>query len=98
MPITSGRPNIGRVMLQEPKGIGGPIVTRADIRPEARWPSRTAKGPGERCKALEADVADLWLANPPNGLPAIKNMTTSLATTLVDSTKAKTHETIVTHV
>jgi hypothetical protein len=71
---------------------------RADVRPEARRPSRTAKGLGECCEAPEADVADLWLANPPNGLQAIKDLTMSLATTLVDSTKAKTHETIVTHV
>jgi hypothetical protein len=56
-----------------------------------------AKGLGERCEAPEADVADLWLANLPNGLQAIKDLTTSLATTLVDSMKAKTHEMIITH-
>jgi hypothetical protein len=67
-PITSSRPNIGRVTLQEPHGIRGPIVTRTDVRLEAQWPGRTAKGPDEHCKAPEAEVADLRLANLPNGL------------------------------
>jgi hypothetical protein len=56
------------------------------------------KGPGERYEAPKADVADLRLANLPNGLQGIEDLTTSLATTLVDNTKAKMHETIVTHV
>jgi hypothetical protein len=71
---------------------------RADVWPEARWPSRTAKGPKERCEAPKADVADLWLANFPNGLQGIEDLMTSLAMTLIDSTKAKTHGTIITHV
>jgi hypothetical protein len=97
-PIASGRPNIGCVALQELDGIGGSIITRADVRPEARWPSHTTKGPRERREAPEADVADLWLANLPNGLQGVEDLTTSLATTLIDSTEAKTHKTIVTHV
>jgi hypothetical protein len=48
--------------------------------------------------AAEADVADLRLTNLPDGLQGIEDLTTSLVTTLVDSTKAKKHETIVTHV
>jgi hypothetical protein len=57
-----------------------------------------AKGPGERREAPEAEVADLRLANLPNGLQAIEDLKTSSATTLVDSMKAKTVMTIVTHV
>jgi hypothetical protein len=98
MPITSGYPNIGCVALQELDRIGSSIITRADVWPEARRPSRTVKGPGERCEAPEADVADLRLTNLPDNLQGIKDLTTSFATTLVDSMKAKTHETIVTHV
>jgi hypothetical protein len=56
------------------------------------------KGPRERRESLEADVADLRFANLPNGLQGIEDLTTSLASTLIDSTEAKTHETIVTHV
>jgi hypothetical protein len=56
------------------------------------------KGPGERREAPEAEVADLRLANLPNGLQAIEDLKTSSATTLIDSTKAKTVMTIVTHV
>jgi hypothetical protein len=97
-PIASSRSNIGRVALQEPNGIEGPIITRTDVRPEARRPSRTAKGPGERRESPEADVANLRLANLPNGLQGIEDLTTSLAMTLVDSTEAKTQETIITHV
>jgi hypothetical protein len=56
------------------------------------------KGPGERREAPEAEVADLRLANLPNGLQAIEDLKTSSATTLVDSTTSKTVMTIVTHV
>jgi hypothetical protein len=85
-------------MLQEPHGIRRPIVTRIDVCLEARWPGRTAKGPGERREAPEAKVANLRLANLPNGLQAIEDLKTSSATTLVDSTTAKTVMTIITHV
>jgi hypothetical protein len=97
-PITSSCPNIGCVTLQEPHGIGGPIVTRTDVCLEARRPGRTAKGPGERREAPEAEVANLRLANLPNGLQAIEDLKTSSATTLVDSTTAKMVMMIVTHV
>jgi hypothetical protein len=53
-------------------------------------------GPGERHKAPEADVANLRLVNLPDGLQGIEDLTTSLATTLIDSTEAKMHKTIVT--
>jgi hypothetical protein len=56
------------------------------------------KGPGERREAPEADVVDLWLINLPNVLQGIEDLTTSLATILIDSTEAKTHETIVAQV
>jgi hypothetical protein len=69
-----------------------------DVRPEAQRPGRMAKGSGERREDPEAEVADLRLANLPNGLQAIEDLKTSSATTLVDSTKAKTRETIVTRV
>jgi hypothetical protein len=97
-PITSGCPNIGCVALQELDRIGSSIITRADVWPEVRRPSRTVKGPEERREALEADVADLRLTNLPDNLQGIKDLTMSFATTLIDSMKAKTHETIVTHV
>jgi hypothetical protein len=84
-------------VLQELHGIGGPAVTRTSIRLEARRPRRTAKGPGERREATEAEVADLWLTLS-NGLQAIEDLETFLATTCVDSTTAKTVMTIVTHV
>jgi hypothetical protein len=98
VPITSSCSNIGRVLLQEPHGIGGPIVTRTDVRLEARRPGRTAKGPGERREAPEAEVADLRLTDLPNGLQAIEYLKTCSAMTRIDSTKAKTVMTIVTHV
>jgi hypothetical protein len=97
MTIASSRPNTGRVSLQELHGIGSPVVTRTSIRPEARWPCRTTKGPGERREAPKAEDADLWLTIP-NGLQAIKDLETFSATARVDSTKAKTVMTIVTHV
>jgi hypothetical protein len=90
--------NIGHVLLQELHGIEGPIVTRTDVRLKARWPGGTAKGPGERREAPEAEVADLRLTNLPNGLQAIENLKTCSATARVDSTEAKTVMTIVTHV
>jgi hypothetical protein len=57
-----------------------------------------AKGSGERREAPEAEVADLWLADLPNGLQAIEDLKTCSATAHVDSTKAKTVMMIVTHV
>jgi hypothetical protein len=56
------------------------------------------KGPGECHEAPEADVADLRVANLPDGLQGIEDLTMNLATTLIASTEAKTHETIVAHV
>jgi hypothetical protein len=90
--------NISRVPLQELHGIGGPIVMRPDVRLKARRPGRTAKGSGKRREAPEADVADLQLADLPNGLQAIEDWKTCPAMARVDSTKAKTVMTIVTHV
>jgi hypothetical protein len=84
--------------LQELHGIRGPIVTRTDVRLEARRPGRTAKGAGERHEAPEAEVADLRLADLPNGLQAIEDLKTCSATARVDSTKATTVMTVVTHV
>jgi hypothetical protein len=55
------------------------------------------KGPGERREAPKAEVADLWLTLS-DGLQAIEDLETFSATTCVDSTKAKTVMTIVTHV
>jgi hypothetical protein len=83
--------------LQEFHRIEGPIVTHTNIRPEARRPRCTTKGPGERREAPEAEVADLWLTFS-NGLQAIKDLKACPATARVDSTKAKTVMTIVTHV
>jgi hypothetical protein len=60
--------NISRVPLQELHGIEGPIVTRPDVWLEARRAGRTTKGSGERREAPEAEVADLRLADLPNGL------------------------------
>jgi hypothetical protein len=97
-PIASGRPNIGCIALQELDRIGVSIITCTDVWPEARRPSRMTKGPGERREAPEADVVDLWLVNLPNVLKGIEDLTTSLATILIDNTEAKTHETIDTHV
>jgi hypothetical protein len=55
------------------------------------------EGPGEHRKAPKADVADLWLALS-DGLQAVEDLETLSATTCVDSMKAKTVMTIVTHV
>jgi hypothetical protein len=71
---------------------------RSDVRLEARRPGRTAKGSGECREAPEAEVTDLRLTDLPNGLHAIENLKTCSATALVDSTKAKTVMTIITHV
>jgi hypothetical protein len=98
VPITSSCPNIGRVSLQEPHGIRGPIITRTNVRLEAWRPGRTTKGPDERREALEAEVADLRLTDLPNGLQAIEDLKKCSAMTRVDSTKAKTVMTIITHV
>jgi hypothetical protein len=84
-------------MLQELHGIGGPVITRTNLRPEARRPSRAAKRPVERREALEAEVARSRRAFC-NGLQAIKDLKTISATARVDSAKAKTATTIVTHV
>jgi hypothetical protein len=62
-----------------------------------RRPCRAAKGFGERREAPEAEVADLQLTLS-NGLQAIEDLKTCSATARVDSTKAKTVMTIVTHV
>jgi hypothetical protein len=98
VPITSSCTNIGRVSLQEPHWIGGPIVTRTDVCLEARRPGRVAKGSGERCEAPKAEVANLWLTDLPNGLQAIEGLKTFSATARIDSAKAKTVTVIVTHV
>jgi hypothetical protein len=98
MPIASSYTNIGLVPLQDLHEIGGPIVTRPNVWLEARRPGRTAKGSGECREGPEAEVAELWLADLPNGLQAIQNMKTCPATARVNSTKAKTVMTIMTHV
>jgi hypothetical protein len=84
-------------LLQELHGIGGSVVACTDIRPEVRRPCCAAKWPGERREALKAEVAGRWLTLS-NGLQAIEDLKTFSATTCVDSTKAKTVTTIVTHV
>jgi hypothetical protein len=84
-------------MLQELHGIGGPVVTRTDLRPEGRRPCRAAKWPVERREALEAEVAGSRRAFS-NGLQAIKDLKSILATARVDNAKAKTVTTIITHV
>jgi hypothetical protein len=84
-------------LLQELHGIEGSIITRTNIRPEASRPRRAAKGPGECREALKAEVTDRWLTLS-NGLQAIEDLKTLLATAHVDSVKAKMAMTIVTHV
>jgi hypothetical protein len=84
-------------LLQELHGIGGSVVTRTDIWPEVGWPCCAAKWPSERREALEAEVTGRWLTLS-NGLQAIKDLKTLSATARIDSTKAKTVTTIVTHV
>jgi hypothetical protein len=56
------------------------------------------KGSSKRREAPEAEVTDLRLADFPNGLQAIEDLKTCLATARVDSTMAKAVMTIVTHV
>jgi hypothetical protein len=53
--------------------------------------------PDEGREAPKANVADLWLALA-DGLQAIEDLEAFPATTCVDSAKAKTVMTIVTHV
>jgi hypothetical protein len=84
-------------LLQELHGIGGSVITRTDIRLEARWPCCAAKWPGERREALKAEVTGRWRTLS-NGLQAIEDLKTISATARVDSAKAKTMTTIVTHV
>jgi hypothetical protein len=57
-----------------------------------------AKGFGGCRKAPEANVTNFWLVNLSDSLQGIENLTTNPVTTLIDITKAKTHETIVAHV
>jgi hypothetical protein len=83
--------------LQELHRIGGPVVTRTNIRPETRRPRRATKGPGECREAPKAEVADLRLTFS-NGLQAIKDLKVCPAMARIDSMKAKTVMTIVTHV
>jgi hypothetical protein len=56
------------------------------------------KGPRERREAPEADVTNVRLINLPDSFQGIEYSTTSLAMTLIVSTEAETHETIVAHV
>jgi hypothetical protein len=56
------------------------------------------KGSGERREAPEAEVADLQLADLPNGLQAIEDLKMCSTTARVDSTMVKTVMMIVTHV
>jgi hypothetical protein len=55
------------------------------------------KRPGKHREALKAEVADRWLSFS-DGLQAIEDLKTLLATARVDSAKVKTVTTIVTHV
>jgi hypothetical protein len=70
---------------------------RPGLRPEARRPCRAAKQPVERREALEAEVAGRRRTLS-NGFQAIKDLKTISAMARVDSAKAKTTTTIVTHV
>jgi hypothetical protein len=84
-------------LLQELHGIGGSIVTRADIRSEVSRPRCAAKRPGECHEALKAEVTDRWLTLS-NGLQAIEDLKTLSVSARIDSAKAKMTMTIVTHV
>jgi hypothetical protein len=97
MPVASRRPYGGRIILQEFHGIGGSVETRPDLRLEARRPCCAAKWPDEHREALEAEVVRRRLTLS-NGLQAIKDLKTISAMARVDSMKAKTTTTIVTHV
>jgi hypothetical protein len=84
-------------LLQKLHGIGGSIVTRTNIRPEVSRPRCAVKLPSERHEALKAKVTDRWLTLS-NGLQDIEDLKMFSATACVDSVKAKTMATIVTHV
>jgi hypothetical protein len=84
-------------LLQELHGIGGSIVTRTNIQPEASRPSGAAKWLGECRKALKAEVTDCWLTLS-NGFQAIEDLKLFSVMAHVDSAKAKTVTMIVTHV
>jgi hypothetical protein len=84
-------------MLQELHGIGGSVITRPDLRQEARRPCRAAKRPAKSREALEAEVTGRWRTLS-NGFQAIKDLKTISATARVDSATAKTTTTIITHV
>jgi hypothetical protein len=70
---------------------------RPNLRPEARRPCCAAKWPSERREALEAEVARRRCSLS-NGFQAIKDLKTIPTLARVDSAKAKTTTTIVTHV
>jgi hypothetical protein len=70
---------------------------RTNIRPKVGRPCGAAKRPGKRREALKAEVTDRWLTFS-DGLQAIEDLKTFSATARVDSVKAKTVTTIVTHV
>jgi hypothetical protein len=70
---------------------------RTNIQPETSQPRCAAKWPGEHRKALKAEVTDRWVTLS-NGLQTIEDLKTFSATARVDSVKAKTMMTIVTHV
>jgi hypothetical protein len=84
-------------MLQELHGIGGSVITRPSLRPEARRPCHAARRPVERRETLEAEVAGRRRILS-NGFQAIEDLKTISTMALVDSTKAKTTTMIVTHV
>jgi hypothetical protein len=84
-------------LLQELHGIGGSVITRTDLWPEARRPCCTAKWPSERREALEAEVTGRRRTLS-NGLQAIEDLKMVSATARVDSVKAKTMTMITTHV
>jgi hypothetical protein len=70
---------------------------RTNIWPEVGRPCGMAKRPDKHCKALKAEVTDHWLTFS-DGLQAIEDLKTFSAMARVDSAKAKTVTTIVTHV
>jgi hypothetical protein len=62
------------------------------------WPVYTPKGLIERFKAPEAVATTRWRSTLSHGLQCSKKLKTTLAMGLEVGAKAKTHETIVTHV